>query len=133
MFPSKDAAYDNYASRGPFAVLRPDVLRAYVDHGFEDTGASDGSVRLKCRPANEAQMYRMGSAHRAYALLPEVKCPVTLTHGGETDAIGAAVIAAQAGALSDVQTEELEGLGHFGPLQDPAAVAESIIRAFTGR
>jgi pimeloyl-ACP methyl ester carboxylesterase len=133
VFPSKDAAYDNYASRGAFAVLRPDVLRAYVDHGFEDSGATDGSVRLKCRPANEAQMYRMGSAHRAYALLSEVKCPVTLTHGGETDAIGAAVIAAQAAALADVQTEELEGLGHFGPLQDPAAVAESISRAFTSR
>jgi pimeloyl-ACP methyl ester carboxylesterase len=130
VFPSLDAAYEHYASREPFAVLRPDVLRAYVDYGFEDTGDGDGSVRLKCRPANEAQMYRMGSAHRAYRALRDVTCPVTLTHGGETDAIGAAVIAAQAAALSDVHTEEVDGLGHFGPLQDPVAVAKSIIRAF---
>lgn len=129
-FPSKDAAYENYASRGSLSVLRADALRAYVDHGFAET--ADGTVRLKCRPANEAQMYRMGSAHRAFAGFPAVKCPVTLAHGGQTDAIGGAVIAAQAAALPDARTEELEGLGHFGPLQDPTAVAASIVDAFEG-
>jgi pimeloyl-ACP methyl ester carboxylesterase len=133
VFPSKDAAYENYASRGPFRALRPDALRAYVEFGFEDAGAGDGSVRLKCRPANEAQMYRMGSAHRAFAIFPLVTCPVTLAQGAETDAIGAAVIGAQAAALPDVRTEELADLGHFGPLQDPAAVAASVERAFEGR
>jgi pimeloyl-ACP methyl ester carboxylesterase len=43
------------------------------------------------------------------------------------------MVAAQAERLPQARLEELPGLGHFGPLQDPAAVAESIIRAFTGR
>jgi pimeloyl-ACP methyl ester carboxylesterase len=132
VFPSRDAAYDNYSSRGPFTALRADALRAYVDYGFEDIDEGDGGVRLKCRPENEAQMYRMGSAHHAFAGFPSITCPVTLVCGAETDAIGPAVIAAQAAPLRRVRTEELLELGHFGPLQDPAAVAASIARAFAG-
>src|SRR5205085_4966572 len=33
VFPSRDAAYDNFASKAPFSVLHPAALRAYVDHG----------------------------------------------------------------------------------------------------
>src|SRR4051812_4341189 len=33
VFPSKDAAFDNFASKPPFSILHPEALRAYVDHG----------------------------------------------------------------------------------------------------
>ena len=128
-FPSKDEAYENYASKPPFTVLHPDALRAYVDHGFADTG--DGQVRLKCRPADESQVYRMGSAHPAFSRFTDVHCPVVLACGSETNAFGPQLIELQAARLPHARTEVFEGLGHFGPLQDPATVAAAVRRAFT--
>ena len=132
VFPSTDAAYEQYSSRGPFTVLRPDTLRAYVDHGFAPTSDGEGGVRLKCKPEDESRMYQKSLAHDAFSKFPTIACPVTVAYGSETDAIGERLVAAQAERLPQAHAEELPGLGHFGPLQDPAAVAESIIRAFTG-
>lgn len=129
VFPSKEAAYENFAARGPFANFHPDSLRAYVEYGFEDAPDGEG-VRLRCRPEDEAQMYRMGSAHHAFAQFPRIHCRVTIAHGGSTDAIGAAVAEAQAAALPDVSLEEVPDLGHLGPLQDPEKVAASVMRGF---
>src|SRR5438270_3534017 len=55
VFPSRQAAYDNYASKPPLNVFTPEALQAYVDHGFDDL--PDGTVRLSCRGADEAETY----------------------------------------------------------------------------
>jgi pimeloyl-ACP methyl ester carboxylesterase len=128
VFPSRDDAYDNYASKPPFNTLAPDALRAYVDFGFADQ--PDGSVRLRCRPAVESQVYRMGSAHDAFARFPNLRCPVTVACGEHTDAFTPPLIERQVAALPRGRMEVLTGLGHFGPLEDPAAVAESILATF---
>ena len=129
LFPSRDDAYDNFASKPPFSALHPDALRAYVDHGFAD--AEEGQVRLKCRPADESQMYRMGSAHPAFSRFSEVQCPVVLACGSETNAFGPQLIELQAARLPHARTEVFEALGHFGPLEDPPAVASAVRRAFS--
>lgn len=128
VFASRDEAYENYAGKPPFSVLRPDALRAYVDFGFDDL--DDGTVRLKCRREDESAVYRMGSAHRAFQQLPDVRCPVTLACGADTDAIGPSLLELLAARLPDVRTEVLPNLGHFAPLQDPDACAASIRTAF---
>ena len=122
-------AFENYASKPPFSVLHPDALRAYVDGGFADT--DDRQVRLKCRPADESQVYRMGSAHPAFSRFADVQCPVVIACGSETNAFGPQLIELQAARLPHARTEVLEGLGHFGPLQDPATVAAAVRRDFT--
>ncbi len=129
VFPSKDAAFDNFASKPPFSILHADALRAYVDHGFTDT--DDGQVRLKCRPADESQVYRMGSAHPAFSRFGDVQCPVVIACGSETNAFGPQLIELQAARLPHARTEVFDGLGHFGPLEDPAAVAAAVRKAFT--
>ena len=128
VFPSREEAFANYASKLPFSSLHPEALRAYVEHGFTD--APEGGVRLKCRPPDEAQIYRMGSAHPAFSRFSEVHCPVTVACGERTEAFGPELIALQAAALPQARAEVVPGLGHFGPLQDPDAVAASIRRAF---
>ena len=110
-------------------MLHADALRCYVDHGFADT--DDGQVRLKCRPADESQMYRMGSAHPAFSRFGDVRCPVVIACGSETNAFGADLIELQASRLSHGRTEVFDGLGHFGPLEDPSRVAAAVRRAFT--
>jgi pimeloyl-ACP methyl ester carboxylesterase len=124
VFASRQAAYDNYASKPPFDGLAPEALRAYVEHGFVEQ--PDGSVRLKCEPENEARTYEHGMHHDAFLHLPEVTTPTTVVCGALTDAFPEPVIRTIADRLPTGRAEVMDGLGHFGPLQDPAAIAASI-------
>jgi pimeloyl-ACP methyl ester carboxylesterase len=124
IFPSRDVAYENFAGKPPFDVLDPVALHAYVDHGFEDQ--PDGTVRLKCAPDDEAEVYTMGSRHGAFEHLGSVTCPVTIARGAVTD-FGPAAFAGQiAAALPDGRLDVFDDLGHFGPLQRPDEVAAAI-------
>lgn len=131
VFASRDAAYANYASKPPFDVLDPAALWAYVDHGFEDLPAAEGGgVRLKCRGEDEARVYEHAGLHQTFAGLDRVAGPVVFAAGADTTTFPAGFYRAHAQAVGQGRVEELAGLGHFGPLQDPHAVAESIRRAF---
>ena len=116
VFPSHDAAYENYASKPPFDVLRPDALRAYVDHGFAPQ--DDGTVLIKCRGEHEARVYSMGGRHQAYAGLDQVGCPVVVARG-RIEPGPASFADAVAERLPHGRLEAYEQLGHFGPMQDP--------------
>ena len=122
-FPSFDDARANYASKPPLNVLAAESLDAYVRYGFEEIG--DG-VRLKCRGENEARMYAGTLVHDAFRRLGEIRCPVTYACGERTDAMGPAAVEAMAERTPHGRALVLPGLGHFGPLEDPAAVAETI-------
>ena len=128
VFPSRDAAYDNYSAKPPFNRLAGEALRAYVDLGFADQ--PDGTVTLKCRGEDEAAVYLNGSAHDTFRRLAEVACPVTLACGADSDAFGPDAIEAMAARLPHGRTEAHPGLSHFGPLEDPAAVADRVTAAF---
>lgn len=127
VFGSRDEAYENYASKPPLASLHPDALRAYVDHGFEDL--PDGTVRLKCRGVNESATYASSTSHSAFDHLDQVTCPVTVAAGddGGAPALNAAAVAE---ALPIGRLEQVAGVGHFGPLEDPAQFADRIRSAF---
>lgn len=129
VFPSRQAAFDAYRTKPPFSLVAPEALRAYVEHGFEDV-AGGGEVRLRCRPETEADMYTHGLSHAAYRDLTHVGCPVTLVRGGESQAVRAGALDLWSTRLLDARLEVLPGLGHFAPLEDPAAVAGSVAAAF---
>ncbi|HUF31814.1 MAG TPA: alpha/beta hydrolase [Acidimicrobiales bacterium] len=129
VFPSKEAAYQHYAAKPPLSVLAREALRAYVDHGFEPLG--DGTVRLRCRGADEAQVYRMGGSHGAWDGLPGVSCPTTVATGGTGGTISPEVGARLAARLGAARLEVFDELGHFGPLEDPGRVARSVVAALT--
>lgn len=126
-FPSAEAAHDHYRGRGAFATVTPETLQAYVGHGL--AGTPDG-VRLKCRPGDEAAVYRMAPHAGAFSRLPAVGCRVQLVCGALTDAFGPAQLRILAAELPRAEVEVLVGLHHFGPLEDPDSVAASIVRAF---
>lgn len=129
VFDSKDDAFANYAAKPPFNVLAAEALRAYVDFGFREQ--PDGTVRLKCEPENEARTYEMSFYHQGFVHLPEVKIPVTVVCGAETDSFPEPVIRMIAERLPQGTPGVLPGLGHFGPLQDPDAIAASILTALS--
>lgn len=124
VFASREEARAHYARKPPFDGWAPQTLADYVDHGFADQ--PDGSVRLKCRGEHEALVYEMASAHDGYGRMGEVRCPVVVARGGDTDAMSPPALTGLVERLPDARVEVLPGLGHFGPLEEPAAVAASI-------
>ena len=129
-FPSVNAAVERLGSKPPLADLHPEALRAYVEHGVRPLAG--GGVGLKCRREDEAEVYRMGVRNQAFAHLGEVACPVTLARGTLSESLSADLARRQAGLLADGRCDELDGLGHFGPLEDPDRVARDVIRALLG-
>jgi pimeloyl-ACP methyl ester carboxylesterase len=129
LFPSRDAAYDNYASKPPLDVLAPEALRLYVDEGFAD---AEGGVALKCRPEDEAEVFRNGGRHGAFDRLGELALPVTIAQGGVVDPGPGMLAPVQAQAIRHGRLVVAEGLGHFGPVQDPDLVARQVVAAFDG-
>jgi pimeloyl-ACP methyl ester carboxylesterase len=129
VFESAEAAVANFASKPPLNQLRADALHAYVDGGF--ARQPDGSVRIKCRGATEAQIYRMAGAHGTFDRLTDLRCPVTIAMGHDIGVGPSAFASAAAERLANGQIEVFDHLGHFGPLEAPNQVAQSIISSFT--
>ena len=130
VFDSREEAFDRYRSKPPTSGFREDVLRAYVDFGVDDL--ADGTVRLKCRGEDEARVYEWGASHSAFRRLDAVRCPVTLAYGEVNPHFGLPVMEAMAGRLASASVESAARLTHFGPLEDPDAVADAVLRAFEG-
>jgi pimeloyl-ACP methyl ester carboxylesterase len=123
-FDSVDAAITNYASKPPLDELHPDALREYVEGGFAEQ--PDGSVTLRCRPEWEAATFEAARHSGAWDLLGELDLPVSVVAGKELP-FGPAAFAPQiAGALGRGELSAHPELGHFGPLQDPEAMAAEL-------
>ncbi|HVF14540.1 MAG TPA: alpha/beta hydrolase [Acidimicrobiales bacterium] len=141
-FDSRDAARANFAAKPPFSGLASAALDAYVACGFEDAdggggpggpggglGGGGGPVRLRCRREWEASVYREGLAHDGFSRLGAVECPVVVASGDRWEALDRDIVARQAAALPHGRIETFRGLGHLGPMEDPAAVAASVATA----
>ena len=123
-FPDREAAYANFAAKPPLDGLAPAALRAYVDHGLRDVPGDD-TVELKCTPDVEARVFSGGFAHDTFDRLGEVRCPVTVAMSG--DRVGPVQMAPLVvDALPDGHLERHPTLTHFGPMQDPAAMAAAV-------
>ncbi len=133
-FPSAEDAFVNFSAKPSFATLDPEVLRIYVESGFEIIPEEDGgdghSIRLRCRRDDEAAIYAQGASHGAFGRLPEITCPVILGCGELTDAFGLSFVEADAGRIQRSRVEVVPGVGHFGPLEQPDLLATSIRRAW---
>lgn len=133
-FPSAEGAFVNFCSKPPYSDLDPEVLELYVESGFEvippDEGGDGRSIRLRCQREDEAAIYAHGFSHGAFGRLSGIDCPVTLSCGAQTDAFGVTYLQADADQLRLSAVEVLADIGHFGPLQQPGRVAESVLRAW---
>ncbi len=124
-FVSRQAAYERYSSRPPFNLLDPEVLWAYLDHGFVEL--VDGTVTMKCPREVEAVIFEYPD-RSTFPRLGEIAAEVTVATGTDTDppAMAAPRIA---DALPNATLETFEDLTHFGPFQDPPRIAASIATA----
>lgn len=123
---SREEALASYESKPPLDALAPAALAAYVDYGLRDR--PDGTVELKCRPDDEATMYTMGASLGLFPRLGEVRCPVLVACGEETQSITPAMAEQIAAKIPRATLEVWEHRGHFGPLEDPDHAAESMLQ-----
>lgn len=124
VFASSADAYTHFASRPPMSALAPTVLAAYVANGL--TEQPDGSVVLRCPAATEAASYLAGAVHDGFARLAQIRCPVRLLMGETSRPEVAVGIATIADTLTATTSAVVRGVGHFGPLEQPASVAAAI-------
>jgi pimeloyl-ACP methyl ester carboxylesterase len=123
-FDSLDHAYENYRAKPPLDQLHPDALRAYVDGGF--SSSPDGSVTLRCRPSTEADVFRQAAVSGAWGSVATLELPVAVVTGRPEEVGPAAFAPAIADVLREGALIERPLLGHFGPLEDPAAMAAEV-------
>lgn len=124
-FEDAHVALKNFASKPPFDVLDPAALAAYIRYGFQEN--PDGTISLRCRPEVESATYEYGSLHDAFDHLGSVEVPVVVARGAETPMSPAHLAQFIVESLPDGTLEEHADLGHFGPLQDPASIADSVL------
>jgi pimeloyl-ACP methyl ester carboxylesterase len=126
-FPTREAALANFSGKPPLDILTPEVLGLYVEHGFADTPA--GTIRLKCSPETEARTFEGSARHDTFSRLGDIHCPVLVMSGPAADGRPAEIASEVARLLPQGELHTFERLGHFGPLEDPPAVA-GIVAAF---
>jgi len=126
-FATRAEALERYASRAPLAVLDRACLAAYVEHGFVDS--PDGGVVLACDPEDEARVFEAALRCQVDERLGELDCPVVVAFGSSSDRFSRDVAAATAAGIDGAVLAAVDGVGHFGPLEDPARVAGSIVAA----
>lgn len=125
-FESRQAAFDRYGSRPPFSEIDAEVLRAYVDYGFRDL--PDGTVRLRCEPETEAQVFE-NSFSGAFERLEEIRFPFLVAASG--DGMAPALITEAVVEQNErFQRFEYPDLTHFAPFEDPTRIAADIIEWF---
>lgn len=125
-FESRQAAFERYGSRPPFSEIDADVLRGYVDYGFRDL--PDGTVRLRCEPETEAQVFE-NSFCGAFERLEEIGFPYLVAASG--DGMAPAQIASTIVDQSErFVLFDYPALTHFGPFEDPERIAADIAEWF---
>ncbi len=123
-FASFEAAFDNYASKPPMQFFDPEILHAYVDHGFEPT---ESGVTLRCAPEHEARTFEMGGTHNLYDRLPEIETRVVVVSGKvEVERSPAGIAERVAERLPNGTYIELPAGNHLTPFMDPDATAQLI-------
>lgn len=122
-FDSREAARSRFAS-GPFSSWDPLVLDLYLDYGFQQT--SDGWT-LRCLPEVEAEVFRQGSNVDTWNHLGDIRCPVTVVTGQNSDSHQQPYVNMLLERFADSRLVVLDGLSHLAPMEDPQRIARVIV------
>ena len=124
---SRAEMLESFASRPPFSSWDPSVLRAYVLCGtFE---RADGKVELKCPGEVEAAIYEGGARSASLEYLPRIDVPTLLVSGAASSTLPLDLARQAAASIRNGRLHSLPGVGHFVPMEAPAATIE-LVREF---
>jgi pimeloyl-ACP methyl ester carboxylesterase len=110
-----------------FSEMAPDAFDAYLAGAFvAASGPPHRGLALACAPEVEARVYEEAANHDAWGALGQVNCPVRLLGGKESPAVPPGELGLIAGQLPAVQMHVYPALGHFGPFDQPVALAADL-------
>ncbi len=125
-FPSREAAFANFASKEAFAQWDPRAMEAYIRGGFRH---EDDGVVLKCTPEHEAEFFMAATDHGAWDRLDEVATPCLVVAGEHSTTHGEPFLSALTDRLGNARSEVVPATSHFVWMEQPAAVARSVADA----
>lgn len=128
-FPSLAEARANFASKPPFARFRPDALDAYVEGGF--LPLPGGAVTLACPGPEESSVYEGAVRNDAFERLDELRLPVTFAGAAAGGDLDPELLGRQAKPIPGATVTVVDGVTHFGPMEDPDRIAGLIVDALT--
>jgi len=127
-FSSREEALENFASKDVFSGWDRRALEAYVRGGLRPNG---DRWELSCPPAYEAAFFAAAPLHGAWDRLGEVRAPVLVVAGRDSDSHPAEFADAQAARFRNGELEVVEGSGHFLPMEQPGRVADIIAQVIS--
>jgi pimeloyl-ACP methyl ester carboxylesterase len=127
-FTSRQAAFDNFASKRAFAGWEDRAIWSYVNGGMRD---GDGGVVLKCTPESEAEFFYSATTHGAWDRLEEVEVPSILVAGEHSATHQAPFLAELTGRFSDARYEIIPGASHFVWMEQPGVIARYVEKAIS--
>ncbi len=125
-FDSVDEAVDRLSSKPPFFGCDSYAVRGYLEIGSYPV---DGGIRLACTGDNEARVFDSGKG-LDFDRLGSLTIPTVVASGGNADTANAAapkLAPLVAEALGNARWEEHRWVSHFGPMEAPRAIAQSIV------
>jgi len=125
-FPSRAAMYKNYRSKPIFHRISDGGLREYVNALAREE--PNGEVILAYPPAWEARIYATAGLCEPYiwSLTSNLKLPVLLIQGAETDTFGNRIAQRLLERLSFAELNIMPDIGHLAPLEAPERVFQVI-------
>ncbi len=124
-FASREEMFAQYRNRNTFKNWTEVLLRLYADQGtFE---AEDGSIRLKCPPEVEGEVFSLSGSLNTWDKLPHLGAPVLVMAGETTEPFLDMAARAVAGRVPDGSFVQVKDAGHLVPMERPDAVADEII------
>lgn len=130
VFDSYDDAVDNYRDKLPLAVMTPEVLRLYVEHGFRPVVAADGTpggVEIVCTADIEAGIFARSRDNGVWHRLPEIDTPTTVVAGHVDELQPSGRCAAIAARLPNARSVVLPHQSHLGPFSHPDEFADLVL------
>lgn len=130
VFPSFDAALENFSAKPPLASFHPAAREAYVRHGFKPSAEG---VELKCLPEHEARTYETGGTSGAWNDLPDISVPTWVLSGAPAAYQPSSFAVSVAERIPGSTYVQYDEMGHFGPLEHPNTIAEMVERTLAAR
>jgi pimeloyl-ACP methyl ester carboxylesterase len=132
VFADRTAALEHFAARA-LSAWHPEILRAYVDHGFVEL--EDGKVTARCRPEIEADMLvpifqamENRYAGTEFEQLARVPCPVSIVSGGRSEAVYPAMASIATRVLPRGTHHRVPHATHFWAQENPDELVAHVAR-----
>ncbi len=121
---------DRFASRPPFSLWQPEILRDYCEFGLLPAPSGEGYV-LACPPEVEAATYAGAATADPYPSIAQVNVPVRILRartqvGGAGDMSGSPTLPTLVELFANATDESHPEFTHFIPMEAPDLVARHI-------